>query len=247
MTLPNVGPLTFSAIRGEFGGGTPMIWSQYYAGGAHVPSGTSGVNGAVPSAGALAMSKFLGTTAFTPFTDTFSNGQAGSIAVPSGATSVTIYAFGGGGGGGNWDGSNVGGGGGSGARVILTIAVAGGQTINYNAPVRATGQANGFSSTVSAVVSGGAIAITSGGGFGGGAGSSFGSGALTATGGNVANNLGSNGTSGGTGGASPGGGGGGLAGCGGQTGGDPGGGGGGDTCGNGPGDGGYGQIELHWS
>ena len=42
--------------------------SEYYAGGANVPSSTSGVNGAVPASGTISMSKFYGTSdvSFSP-------------------------------------------------------------------------------------------------------------------------------------------------------------------------------------
>ena len=63
MPIPNTGPLSFSTIQAEFGGTNPISLSEYYAGGALVPAGTSGVNGAVPSSGAISVSKFLGTSA----------------------------------------------------------------------------------------------------------------------------------------------------------------------------------------
>ena len=42
--------------------------SEYYAGGANVPSSTAGVNGAVPASGTISMSKFFGTSdvSFSP-------------------------------------------------------------------------------------------------------------------------------------------------------------------------------------
>lgn len=67
MTLPTSGPLKISDIAGEFGGSAPYHLSDYYAGGPHVPSGTIGTNGAVPTSGALAFSKFYGTSNFGPF------------------------------------------------------------------------------------------------------------------------------------------------------------------------------------
>lgn len=62
MALPSSPPLSLSQIKAEFGGGNSF--SQYYAGGAYVASGTTGVNGAVPSGPPMAMSKFLGTSNF---------------------------------------------------------------------------------------------------------------------------------------------------------------------------------------
>jgi hypothetical protein len=42
----------------------PISMSSYYAGGANVPAGTSGTNGAVPASGQITMSQFYGTTTF---------------------------------------------------------------------------------------------------------------------------------------------------------------------------------------
>lgn len=68
MTLQSSGAIKFSEIQTEFGGSNPVSASEYYAGGAYVPSATSGVNGAVPTSGAISVSKFYGTSdvAFTP-------------------------------------------------------------------------------------------------------------------------------------------------------------------------------------
>lgn len=63
MAIPSSGALALSAIQTEFGGSNPISLSEYYAGGTYVPSGTSGTNGAVPTSGTVAMSKFYGTTA----------------------------------------------------------------------------------------------------------------------------------------------------------------------------------------
>lgn len=63
MPIPSSGALAFSTIQTEFGGSNPISLSEYYAGGARVPSGTTGTNGAVPTSGAIAVSKFYGTTA----------------------------------------------------------------------------------------------------------------------------------------------------------------------------------------
>lgn len=68
MTLQTSGAIKFSEIQTEFGGSNPISLSEYYAGGSYVPSSTSGTNGAVPSSGTIAMSKFYGTSdvVFTP-------------------------------------------------------------------------------------------------------------------------------------------------------------------------------------
>ena len=63
MTLPSSGILTLSDIQTEFGGVNPARLSEYYAGGAYVPSGTTGVNGPVPTSGTIAISDFYGTSA----------------------------------------------------------------------------------------------------------------------------------------------------------------------------------------
>lgn len=85
MTLQSSGAISFSQLQTEFGGANPISMSEYYAGGANVPSGTSGVNGAVPTGGTIAMSKFYGTSdvAFTP------NGGESS------GSPVALYDFGG--------------------------------------------------------------------------------------------------------------------------------------------------------
>jgi len=62
MPIPSSGALTLSTIQTEFGGINPIGLDEYYAGGANVPSGTTGTNGAVPSSGAIAMSIFYGTS-----------------------------------------------------------------------------------------------------------------------------------------------------------------------------------------
>ena len=46
-------PLSMSEIQTEFGGSNPISMSEYYAGGANVPAGTSGNGGNIPSSGAI--------------------------------------------------------------------------------------------------------------------------------------------------------------------------------------------------
>lgn len=62
MPLPTSGPISFSDIQAEFGGTDPISLSEYYAGGAYVPAGTTGTNGAVPSSGAISLFNFYGTS-----------------------------------------------------------------------------------------------------------------------------------------------------------------------------------------
>ena len=68
MTLQTSGAISLSQIQTEFGGANPIAMSEYYAGGANVPGGTSGVNGAVPASGTISVSMFYGTSdvAFSP-------------------------------------------------------------------------------------------------------------------------------------------------------------------------------------
>lgn len=74
MTLPSSGSLSMADIQAEFGGSNPISLSEYYAGGAYVPSGTTGTNGAVPSSGAISLSHFYGTSASIPDSFAFTAG-----------------------------------------------------------------------------------------------------------------------------------------------------------------------------
>lgn len=65
MALPSSGPLTMADIQTEFGGSNPISLSEYYAGGAYVPAGTSGTYGAVPSSGTISIRNFYGTSNVT--------------------------------------------------------------------------------------------------------------------------------------------------------------------------------------
>lgn len=62
MTLPSSGPLSLADIQAEFGGSNPISLSEYYAGGAYVPAGTTGTNGPVPTSGTISISNFYGTS-----------------------------------------------------------------------------------------------------------------------------------------------------------------------------------------
>jgi hypothetical protein len=76
MTLPTSGALSLQDIANEFGGGHPIALSNYYAGGPHVPSGTSGTYGPVPSSGAISIQNFYGTRALGPFVAGSSGGSS---------------------------------------------------------------------------------------------------------------------------------------------------------------------------
>lgn len=62
MALPSSGALALSDIQTEFGGSNPASLSEYYAGGAYVPAGTTGTYGAVPTSGAISIRNFYGTS-----------------------------------------------------------------------------------------------------------------------------------------------------------------------------------------
>lgn len=100
MTLPTSGPLTLANIQTEFGGSNPISLSEYYAGGAYVPAGTSGTNGAVPSSGTISISNFYGTSAVVVnFTTQYISdlnylqAQAGYQIYGSGANIGKDYSF----------------------------------------------------------------------------------------------------------------------------------------------------------
>ena len=61
MPLQTSGAISLNDVQNEFGGGNPIGINEYYAGGASVPSGTSGTNGPVPSNGQISFSSFYGT------------------------------------------------------------------------------------------------------------------------------------------------------------------------------------------
>ena len=58
MAIQGSGAISFSDIQTEFGGSNPISMSEYYAGGANVPSGT----GSVPTSGAINLTIFYGTS-----------------------------------------------------------------------------------------------------------------------------------------------------------------------------------------
>jgi hypothetical protein len=62
MPVPSSGPISLSDIQAAFGGASPISLSEYYAGGANVPAGTTGVSGPVPSSGTISVSNFYGAS-----------------------------------------------------------------------------------------------------------------------------------------------------------------------------------------
>lgn len=70
MALPSSGSISLLDIQTEFGGSAPIGINEYYAGGAYVPSGTTGTYGAVPSSGQISLSNFYGTSAAPPLSVT---------------------------------------------------------------------------------------------------------------------------------------------------------------------------------
>lgn len=61
MPLQTSGAISIANLQTEFGGASPAGLNAYYAGGANVPSGTSGTNGAVPASGIIGLWSFYGT------------------------------------------------------------------------------------------------------------------------------------------------------------------------------------------
>ena len=100
MPLPSSGPLSLNDIQTEFGGTNPIGLNEYYAGGANVPAGTTGTNGAVPSSGTISIFNFYGTAKAIRGCATYTTaGTYTWVAPSSGVTSVSVVAIGGGGGG----------------------------------------------------------------------------------------------------------------------------------------------------
>jgi hypothetical protein len=167
--MPVTNPAQLTSVVTIFGG--PGSLSSYLAGGAYVPPGTTGVNGAVPSSLPIPLSKLAGTVNFTPVTNTYTSGS-GNETVPTNASSVTITVVGAGGTGGSSyvdfgsDIYNSGGGGGGAGYSTITRAVASGDwgtTIAYS-----VGTSGGVDSTTTGSLAAGAVSLTGGGGGAGG-------------------------------------------------------------------------------
>jgi len=203
MTLPASGPLSLNDIKGEFGPvGSPanVALGDYYAGGAYVAYGVSGINGPVPTSGAISIANFYGTTAFTPGTITFTS-STGVFTVPYGTTTINIEAVGGAAAGGYGSYDPIlpqdygGGGGGGGARAITSIAASGGgQSLTWTVG-RGGDYVLGQYGVASTVVGGLITTMTAGGGTPGTSDQPTAAGGAggTSTGGNVSNSTGDTG------------------------------------------------------
>ena len=135
MTLPTSGPLSLSAIAGEFGGGAPISVSNYLRGGAYVPSNSHNTN--IPTtASNVAFSDYYGGTKASLQRITFTSST--TWVVPNSISGpLIVMAVGGGAGGGA-----AGGGGGSGGiSYNSSFSVSAGQT--YSVTVGGGGGASG--------------------------------------------------------------------------------------------------------
>jgi hypothetical protein len=61
MAIPSSGQIALSTVQTEYGGSNPISLSEYYSGGANVPSGISGNNGTIPTSGEIQMGDFRGS------------------------------------------------------------------------------------------------------------------------------------------------------------------------------------------
>ena len=92
MTLQASGAITLTNIQTEFGGSNPISLSEYYAGGANVPSGTigypSGVSTAIPTSGTISFANFYGSTAILPIPDPYQ-----FLRFTAAVDRITVYRF----------------------------------------------------------------------------------------------------------------------------------------------------------
>ena len=63
MPIQTSGPISLNDLQTEFGGVNPISLNEYYAGLPNqlVPAGTTGINGAIPTTGAISLSQFYGS------------------------------------------------------------------------------------------------------------------------------------------------------------------------------------------
>lgn len=148
MTIKTSGALSISDIVAEFGGSAPHSLSEYYAGGSYVHSGAVGINGAIPSSGAISLDKFYGANKLIPGNSgIITSGSSYTLPLTCGTTIKVLLIGGGGGGGGGtartagYDGYNNGGGGGAaGGNAYGVFSVTPGETVTYTiSPAGAAG------------------------------------------------------------------------------------------------------------
>ena len=94
MPLPSSGPLSLNDIQTEFGGTNPISLSEYYAGGANVPAGTTGTYGAVPSSGAISIRNFYGTSKATFRLDANSYSDFGALGLQPASVTFNVNSNG---------------------------------------------------------------------------------------------------------------------------------------------------------
>lgn len=141
MALPSSGPISLSDIQTEFGGSNPIGLNEYYAGGAYVPSGTTGTYGAVPSSGAICMNVFHGTSKPVVGQQAYTTPGTYTWVAPAGVTKISFVVVGSGGNGGvygfvcgmPWAGGGGGGGGGLAYKNNFTVTPGGSYTVKVRA------------------------------------------------------------------------------------------------------------------
>ena len=185
MSLPGSGALSLSQIQTEFGGSNPVSLTEYYAGGANVPSGT----GDIPTSGAISVTEFYGTSDIITVAWSITGGGAGGTAgfVPG------SYQSAGGGNGGGAGGLATGTQGGFSKGDTISFVIGGGGAAGSgNGGSGSNGTGSSFTSGSSRSVSGGSnnggsqgssqsstnpgVQLNGGGGAGGSSGGSGGNG-----------------------------------------------------------------------
>lgn len=227
MPLPDSGIMTTEMIRAEFGGDRPFDMRNYYAGGAHVPAGTTGKGGhPVPASGKIAHSDFYGTSNYKPGSITFDTAGVHYWQAPAYVKKIHVVGIGGGAAGGGVCGNGdckdqMGAGGGGSSGVFMNGAdynVTGGATYTVRVGAGGQGVQNATGQGGGATGIDGLFSV--GGGNGGGGGpccsyhqdGDFKAGGSVAGGNSGGKGYNSGGYHGGTGGAGWGGGGGGAGG-----------------------------------
>lgn len=193
MSLPGSGALSLSQIQTEFGGSNPVSLTEYYAGGANVPSGT----GDIPTSGAISVTEFYGTSdIITVAWSITGGGGGGGAGFVAGGLPTNCSGGNGGGAGGLATGTQ---GGFSKGDTISFVIGGGGAGGTGNGGGGSNGTGSSFTSGISRSVSGG----TGNSGPQGSSQSSSNSGVqLNGSGGSGASSGGSGGSGGGGGGAS---------------------------------------------